>query len=262
MNRFLSRLVVDGGLTVALAAALAVVFLLDRQRTPAGTTAARVGLTHEPRPDESTLLTPNRPAPVPANALAAAGPVAKSEKSLPAEAPHAPKVTERVASATRPVGNGLDPGAPQRRRPPEERVAEATRRLAAPTAPFAARTDERREQWINTLGGNARSEAAVAAGLGWLARHQAKDGSWSNQYVNPPPQGVCEDSDPCEGPGQDFTFAQTGMVLWLCKRADTMRSTITRIPDMSVAAWISSRRTRVEAADCIHVPLPLNPTGG
>ncbi len=114
MNRFLSRLVVDGGLTVALAAALAVVFLLDRQRTPAGTTAARVGLTHEPRPDESTLLTPNRPAPVPANALAAAGPVAKSEKSLPAEAPHAPKVTERVASATRPVGNGLDPGAPQR----------------------------------------------------------------------------------------------------------------------------------------------------
>src|SRR5262249_51953435 len=89
----------------------------------------------------------------------------------------------------------------------------ATKGQAPVLSLYTARTEQRREQWIGTLGGNERSETAVSAGLEWLARHQAQDGSWSNPSVSPPPRGVCEREKPCQGPGQDYTFAQTGLAL-------------------------------------------------
>jgi hypothetical protein len=44
---------------------------------------------------------------------------------------------------------------------------------------FAGRSGATREQMLREGGGNTVSEAAVAAGLKWLARHQAPDGHWS-----------------------------------------------------------------------------------
>ena len=44
---------------------------------------------------------------------------------------------------------------------------------------FAGRSGSTRVQMLKEGGGNAASEAAVANGLIWLARHQAPDGHWS-----------------------------------------------------------------------------------
>ncbi len=48
---------------------------------------------------------------------------------------------------------------------------------------FAGRSASTREKMLKEGGGNDRSEAAVAKGLLWLARHQSTDGRWSlNQF--------------------------------------------------------------------------------
>ncbi len=44
---------------------------------------------------------------------------------------------------------------------------------------FAGRSGATREKMLQEGGGNAISEACVAKGLSWLARHQAADGRWS-----------------------------------------------------------------------------------
>ena len=44
---------------------------------------------------------------------------------------------------------------------------------------FGGRSGATREKLLQEGGGNALSEAAVAHGLDWLARHQAPDGRWS-----------------------------------------------------------------------------------
>lgn len=46
---------------------------------------------------------------------------------------------------------------------------------------YEARTRADRGDWIHELGGSRESEKAVAAGLDWLARHQAVDGHWSDK---------------------------------------------------------------------------------
>jgi hypothetical protein len=49
---------------------------------------------------------------------------------------------------------------------------------------FQGRSGQTRERLALQGGGNALSEAAVAAGLLWLARHQAPDGHWSLTHFN------------------------------------------------------------------------------
>src|SRR5262249_39189019 len=44
---------------------------------------------------------------------------------------------------------------------------------------FGGRSGATREQLVREGGGNAESEAAVAAGQKWLVQHQAPDGHWS-----------------------------------------------------------------------------------
>jgi hypothetical protein len=51
--------------------------------------------------------------------------------------------------------------------------------LANMPGSFGGRSGATRERMVAQGGGNALSEAAVARGLGWLARHQANDGHWS-----------------------------------------------------------------------------------
>jgi len=75
------------------------------------------------------------------------------------------------------------------------------------------RTAPKREELVVYFGGNKRSEAAVAAGLNWLARHQAEDGSWCNRYLGDNPVSVCERERKCQSPGDNFAFAQTGLAV-------------------------------------------------
>ncbi len=49
---------------------------------------------------------------------------------------------------------------------------------------FAGRSGATREKMLQEGGGNAKSEAAVAAGLLWLATHQSPDGSWRLDSFN------------------------------------------------------------------------------
>ena len=47
------------------------------------------------------------------------------------------------------------------------------------TAPFTGRQGEKKAKLLRREGGTVESEKAVERGLDWLARHQARDGSWS-----------------------------------------------------------------------------------
>ena len=79
---------------------------------------------------------------------------------------------------------------------------------------YAKRTMADRQQWIGDYGGSTSSETAVAGGLQWLARHQAADGSWSNQCLGEKSsQSRCEAVDPCTGPGQTYEMAHSGLAL-------------------------------------------------
>jgi hypothetical protein len=49
---------------------------------------------------------------------------------------------------------------------------------------FAGRSGATRKKLAQEYGGNGKSEAAVAAGLQWLALHQAPDGHWSLHQFN------------------------------------------------------------------------------
>ena len=82
----------------------------------------------------------------------------------------------------------------------------------APSSPYALRVAEHKEEWIAEYGGSKESEAAVAAGLDWLVRHQGEDGSWRTSYLAHRRGGVCEEGGRCGG-GQDFPFAQTALAV-------------------------------------------------
>lgn len=87
---------------------------------------------------------------------------------------------------------------------------------APPTEPlglYSERTRADRKEWIGGVGGTPQSELAVAAGLDWLARHQAEDGHWGPDCLGSGPASRCEQERPCDGPGQEFEAAHTGLAV-------------------------------------------------
>ena len=79
--------------------------------------------------------------------------------------------------------------------------------LSGPAA-FAGRRGEGRRRGLAKNGGSAASEAAVAGGLAWLARHQAPDGSWRFDLAG------CRCNGACRNPGTvTSTTAATGIAL-------------------------------------------------
>lgn len=74
---------------------------------------------------------------------------------------------------------------------------------------FAARDAMARKQIALAAGGNEASEAAVAAALNWLSKHQSADGSWSFDHTG----GECHAQ--CGNPGtlERARFAATGLAL-------------------------------------------------
>lgn len=85
--------------------------------------------------------------------------------------------------------------------------------LTTPGGGLEGRSLENRRGTALAGGGNQASEAAVEAGLKWLANHQADDGSWTFFFD---PNRCPQCSDQCRNPGViDSTTASTGLSL-LC----------------------------------------------
>lgn len=78
---------------------------------------------------------------------------------------------------------------------------------------YSQRTAARREDWIGQAGGTPASETAVAAGLQWLARHQADDGHWGPDCLGSGPGAQCEPDHACSGPGKRYEAALTGLAV-------------------------------------------------
>lgn len=81
------------------------------------------------------------------------------------------------------VAGRLGPAPPSGEPPAQRQPAVPREREPAPEKEPPRRgrkeLDEVKQRLLRRGGGNAKSEAAVAAGLLWLAKQQAKDGSWS-----------------------------------------------------------------------------------
>ena len=72
---------------------------------------------------------------------------------------------------------------------------------------FGGRSGATRQKLLTEGGGNTFSEAAVAAGLKWLAEHQATDGHWSfKEFAQ---HGRCN----CTGQSQHDDIAATSFAL-------------------------------------------------
>lgn len=72
---------------------------------------------------------------------------------------------------------------------------------------YTERTAPDRQQRIIGRGGSPESEAAVQAGLNWLARHQANDGHWSDGQK-------CEAGGPCQNVTFGVPLADTGLAIF------------------------------------------------
>lgn len=89
----------------------------------------------------------------------------------------------------------------------------AVARAVAHLGLYGARTAPNREEWLVEYGGNAESEKVVAAGLVWLARHQAEDGHWGPDCLGQVPDSRCDKNHPCDGPGLQYDAALTGLAV-------------------------------------------------
>jgi RNA polymerase sigma factor (sigma-70 family) len=96
------------------------------------------------------------------------------------------------------LGVGLVVVGPARNRPLPAKVGAlrepASQNAEKPKAPAPGPSPKQiKEMLLHRFGGNAQSEAAVAAGLRWLADHQAKDGHWALDSF--PKNGACKCKD-------------------------------------------------------------------
>jgi len=95
------------------------------------------------------------------------------------------------------------------------RTASAERFLFDPLRePLAeVRQNQQKNQWIGALGGTAESELAVHRGLGWLARHQKRDGHWGPDALHAGPDGRCKAGDVCPNGGSEHRVGLTGLAV-------------------------------------------------
>jgi hypothetical protein len=91
---------------------------------------------------------------------------------------------------------------------------------------YVLRTRKDKKAWIAQFGGSAETEGCVQAGLDWLIRHQAEDGSWSDACLSPRgnPRSRCEEGGPCSVPGREYVMSQTGLALLALQAAGNYES--------------------------------------
>lgn len=176
----------------------------------AGGDAAGTPAAGEPAAPAEGLATPSDSAVVPtpptalttepAPATVADMPVApQPPRDLPPAAEPAPTANAAGADATAPaalVAGGAGS------------AASATAIGGSGGDAFGGRSGTGRARGVATRGGSPASEAAVARGLEWLARHQAADGSWRFDLEG------CRCDGACRNPGSvRSTTAATGIAL-------------------------------------------------
>ena len=136
------------------------------------------------------------------------------EPAAPQPQPAAPQAMAVAATVTPPLVAVAEPIVPTPTAAVVARPASLTRSSELPAAPsggtdaFAPRRGSARGTTARERGGSAASEAAVDAGLAWLAAHQGEDGSWRCDLSNCPCRGACRDAGTVTS-----TTAATGLAL-------------------------------------------------
>jgi hypothetical protein len=139
-----------------------------------------------PAPDKTPLTSADEPSepsqPPPAPVLAEAAPAAAPGHASPDELPtdgHSPTVDEPPASKNPAPGPAVElPLAAGANHAMQRTNAPAPAAVARVPDAYKLRTASSRLGMIESQGGNARTEAAVQAGLTWLAVAQSADGHW------------------------------------------------------------------------------------
>ncbi|MFM7109200.1 MAG: prenyltransferase/squalene oxidase repeat-containing protein [Planctomycetaceae bacterium] len=149
----------------------------------------------------------------------AAAPAAATQPQPPAEPPAEPAITAPAATAVATAATPTPPLVPIAEQPAATAAVARPASLSRPASPadaasdggadpFADRRGDARGRAARERGGSAASEAAVDAGLAWLAAHQGADGSWRCDLSNCGCGGACRD------PGTvTSTTAATGLAL-------------------------------------------------
>jgi hypothetical protein len=145
----------------------------------------------------------------------------KNQKNPIAEKPHAP-ATWREKREIRQPGDGRQvdlaaeraadeltlPRGASAGLPEFSKVADAVK-TPANGLTLDGRDPRIRTELVEEEGGSVYTEAAVAAGLRWLSRHQADDGSWSLDRFDR--SGDCDGQ--CDGLGEQSDMAATALSL-------------------------------------------------
>jgi hypothetical protein len=150
------------------------------------------------------------------NLLSMECPDEADERILAANGPDEPPETE----GTEGKGVGIETNDPEVAAPPVEldpRIGATARekKVRQKLSPymgagFDCRDEAVRGRFLEKAGGNAASEAAVAAALNWFAEHQYPDGSWNFDHARCP---KCRGRCPNPGDLREATRAATAMAL-------------------------------------------------
>ena len=125
-----------------------------------------------------------------------------------------PAQSENVAPSEQPAESPAEAREKTSEKPSApEQVAGAKSRPPEVLGLYSQRTAPNRDDWIGELGGTMASEQAVAAGLDWLARHQAADGHWGPDCLGGHPNSQCVKGQECSGPGGRYEAALTGLAI-------------------------------------------------
>ena len=135
--------------------------------------------------------------------------------------------TEEVGTAPGPIAAAPPPPVPVKRGPPKpgeelslsrdatgptlKELPKVIAALRSPGQPrmFEGRDPRIRQELLDEEGGSLATEAAVVAGLRWLAAHQEKDGHWSLDHFSH--AGDCNGR--CNGEGGNSDTAGTALAL-------------------------------------------------
>ena len=165
-------------------------------------------------PDENTRCTSLRPrAPTRTFWPSPSKPEIDRTKGKSASEPTGSKSTSQRTGGKSAAGSSAQDAGTEKSAAPEEDNRDDAPDVQVLTGLYSMRTEVHREKWIGELGGTDKSETAVSGGLEWLARHQAEDGHWGPDCLGSGPGSRCEPQSKCDGPGQRYEMAQSGLAL-------------------------------------------------
>ena len=107
----------------------------------------------------------------------------------------------------------IDRRAAQARAARSSQGAEGRYIADTPKGLYEERTKPKTQELLGERGGTIQSQQAVEDGLNWLARHQGEDGHWGADCLGMAPNSRCDQNAPCQGTGEAYEIAQTGLAL-------------------------------------------------